>query len=85
MEVAAVTLSLSGNVIITAKEGCTADDLIKCRDLWMTDAFNGYTKDEKWAKVIAHGLPAYAFGEDMEALHEEITKYNNIQLTAPPR
>ena len=59
MEVAAVTLSRSGNVIITAKEGCTADNLIKYRDLWMTDAFSGYRRDEKWAKVIAHGVPAY--------------------------
>ena len=52
----------------------------------MTNAFNGYKKDEKWAKVIAHGVPAYAFGEDMDALHQEITKYNNdIQLAAHPR
>jgi hypothetical protein len=52
----------------------------------MTTAFNGYKKDEKWAKVIAHGVPAYAFGEDMDALHEEITKYNkDIKLAAPPR
>ena len=29
-------------------------------------------KDEKWARVIAHSVPAYAFGEDMEALHQEI-------------
>lgn len=67
------------------KDGCTAEDLIEFRDLWMTDAFKGYKKGEKWAKVITHGVPAYAFGEDMQTLHKEITKYNNIQLTAPPR
>ena len=53
---------------------------------WMSSAVKGYRKDEKLAKVIAHGVPAYAFGEDMKALHQEITNYNNnIQLTAPPR
>ena len=52
----------------------------------MSSAVKGYRKDERWAKVIAHGVPAYAFGEDMEALHHEITNYNNnIQLAAPPR
>ena len=52
----------------------------------MSSAVTGYRKDEKWAKVIAHGVPAYAFGEDMEARHQENTNYNNnIQLAAPPR
>ena len=52
----------------------------------MSSAVKGYRKDEKWAKVIAHCDPAYAFGEVMEALHKEITNYNNnIQLAAPPR
>ena len=52
----------------------------------MSSAIKGYRKDEKWAKVIAHGVPAYTFGEDMHALHQEITNYNNnIQLAAPPR
>ena len=43
--------------------------LIACRDKWMSSAVKGYRKDEKWAKVIAHGVPAYAFGENIEALH----------------
>ena len=43
------------------------------------------TERMRWAKVIAHGVPAYAFGEDMEALHQEITNYCNIPLAAPPR
>ena len=52
----------------------------------MSSAVKGYRKDEKWTKVIAHGVAAYAFGEDMEVLHQEITNYNNnIQLTIPPR
>ena len=52
----------------------------------MSSAVKGYRNDEKWAKVIAHGVPAYAFGEDMEALHQEITNYNNnIQLATPHR
>ena len=52
----------------------------------MSSAVKGYRKDMRWAKVLAHGVPAYAFGEDMEALHQEITNYNNnIQLAAPPR
>ena len=85
-EVAAMALSRSGNILVTAKDGCTADDLIACRNKWMSSAVKGYRKDEKWAKVIAHGVPAYAFGEDMEALHQQITNYNNhIQLAAPPR
>ena len=83
---AAFSLSRSGNIVVTAKEGCTADDLIGCKELWMTEAVMGFRKDEKWAKVIAHGVPAYAFGEDMDAMHEEITNYNdNIHLAAPPR
>ena len=69
IEVAAMALSRSGNIIVTAKDGSIADDLIACRDKWMSSAAKGYRKDEKWAKVIAHGVPAYAFGEDMEALH----------------
>ena len=32
IEVAAMTLLRSGNIIITAKDGCRADDLIACRD-----------------------------------------------------
>jgi hypothetical protein len=36
IELAAVTLSRSGNIILTAKDGCTAEDLIKCRDHWMS-------------------------------------------------
>ena len=32
VEVAAMALSRSGNIIVTAKDGCTADDLIACRD-----------------------------------------------------
>ena len=52
----------------------------------MSSAIQRYSKDEKWAKVIAHGIPAYAFGEDMLALQQEITNYNkNIQLVAPHR
>ena len=52
----------------------------------MSSTVKGYRKDEKWAKVIARSVSAYAFGEDMEALHQEITIYNNnIQLAAPPR
>ena len=75
-----------GDIIVTAKDGSTADHLIACRDKWMSSAVKGYRKDEKQAKVFAHGVPAYAFGEDMEALHQEITNYNNnIQLTAPSR
>ena len=86
IEVAAMALSRSSNIVVTAKDGCTADDLIACRDKWISSAVKGYRKDEMWAKVIAHGFPAYAFGEDMEALHQEITNYNkNIQLAAPPR
>ena len=83
---AAMALTRSGNIIVTAKDGRTADDLIACRDKWMSSAVKGYRKDEKWAKVIAHGVPTYAFEEDMEALYQEITNYNNnIQLAAPPR
>ena len=81
-----MALSRSGKIIVTTKDGCTADDLITCRDKWMSSAVKGYRKDEKWAKVISPGVPAYAFGEDMEALHQEITNYNNnIQLAAPPQ
>lgn len=84
--VAAVTLSRSGNIILTAKDGCTAEDLIKYRDHWMNNTFSGFRKDEKWTKVIAHGVPAYVFGEDMDALHQEITNFNeNTELAAPPR
>ena len=85
IEDAAIALSWSGNIIVTAKDRCTADDLIACRGKWMSSAIMGYRQDEKWVKVIAHGVPAYAFGEDMEALHQEITNYNdNIQLAATP-
>ena len=81
-----MALSKSGNIIVTAKDGCTADDLIACSDKWMSSAVKGYRKYEKWARVNAHGVPAYAFGEDMQALHQEITNYNNnIQLAAPPQ
>ena len=66
---AAMALSWSGNIVVTAKDGCTADDLIAYRDKWMSSSVKGYRKDEKWAKVIAPGVPAYAVGEDMEALH----------------
>ena len=31
-----MTLSRSGNIIVTAKDGCIADDLIACRDKWMS-------------------------------------------------
>ena len=30
IEVSAMALSRSGNIIVTAKDGCTADDLIEC-------------------------------------------------------
>ena len=86
IEVAAMALSQSGNIIITAKDRYTADDLIVCRDKWMFSVVKGYRKDAKQAKVIAHGVPAYVFGEDMEALQQEITHYsNNIQLATSPR
>ena len=85
IKVAAMAPSRSGNIIVTAKDGYTVDDLIACRDKWMSRAVNGYRKDEKWVKVISYSIPAYAFREDMEALHQEITNYNNnIQLAAPP-
>ena len=85
IEVAAMALLRSGNIVVTAKDGCTADDLIACRDKWMSSSVKGYRKDEKWAKVIAHGVAAYAFGEDTEALHQEITNdNNNIQLATSP-
>ena len=32
IEVAAMALSRCGNIIVTANDGCTADDLIACRD-----------------------------------------------------
>ena len=47
IEVAAMALSRSGNIIVTAKDGCTADDLIACRDKWMSSAVKGYKNDEK--------------------------------------
>ena len=86
IEVAAMALSWSGNIFVTAKDGCTADDLITCRDKSTSSAVKGYKKDVKWAKVFARGVPAYEFGEDMKALHQQITNYNNnIQLAATPR
>ena len=39
IEVGAMTLSGSGNIIVTAKDGCTADDLIACRDKWMSSYY----------------------------------------------
>ena len=64
-----MALSRSSNIIVTVKDGGKADDLITCRDKCMSSAVKGYRKDEKWAKVIAYGVPAYAFEEDMEVLH----------------
>ena len=51
----------------------------------MNNTFSGFRKDEKWAKVIVHGVPAYVFG-DMDARHQELTNFNeNTQLAATPR
>ena len=47
IEAAAMALSQSGNIIVTAKDGCTADDLIACRDKWISGAVKGDRKDEK--------------------------------------
>ena len=49
IEIAAMALSRSGNIIITVKDGYTADDLLVCGDKWMSSAVKGYRKDEKWA------------------------------------
>ena len=77
IEVGAMHLSWSGKIIVTAKDECTADDLIAYRDKRMSSVVKGYRKDKNWANVIAHGVPTYAFGQDMEVLHQEITNFNN--------
>ena len=51
IEVAAMALSRSGNMIVTTKDGCTVDDLLACRDMWMSSAVKGYRKAEKWAML----------------------------------
>ena len=48
IEVTAMALSRSSNIIVTAKDGCTADDLIACRDKWMSSAVEGYRKCKPW-------------------------------------
>jgi hypothetical protein len=65
--VATVAISQSGaSIVFTTSEG-TAEDLLKHQHVWSSlFDFTEIKKDEKWYKIVAHGIPT-AFSTSKKA------------------
>jgi hypothetical protein len=87
--VAMVHLSKAGNVVLTTGNECMASDLLSHRMVWeeLVHA-KSVKKDQKWAKIIAHGIPTDIFPdtkEGMEELRSEIELFNShVKLATAP-
>jgi hypothetical protein len=83
------TLSKGGKIVLTTGEECTAEDVIKHRSAWdHLFAARSIKRDQKWFKVIAHGIPTDAFPdteEGMQELKNEIEEFNSqVKLVTRP-
>jgi len=78
--VATVTMSQSkSNIVITTMPETTAEDLLKHQKIWQhVLEFTKVKKDEKWYKVVAHGISTAIFHTEngMQLLKEEVETFN---------
>jgi len=78
--VATVTMSQSkSNIVITTLSDTTAEDLLKHQKIWQHVLdFTKVKKDEKWYKVVAHGISTAIFNnpKGMQLAKEEIETFN---------
>ena len=77
---ATITLSQSAkSIVITTIQELNADELLKHQAIWkdLLPATQ-IKKDEKWFKVIAHGIPTATFNipEGMQLIQEELKTFN---------
>jgi hypothetical protein len=93
--VTSATYNSVGTLILTTREDCTNGDVLKHKDEIFKDlkkidsAIQAPKKDEKWAKVIVHGVPTGAVDDGaagMNDLKQEIEQMNpSIKLVTTPR
>jgi hypothetical protein len=93
--VTSATYNSVGTLILTTREDCTNGDVLKHKDEILKDlkkidgAIQAPKKDEKWAKVIVHGVPTGAVDDDaagMNGLKQEIEQMNpSVKLVTTPR
>ena len=86
--VATVAISQSGaSIVFTTSEG-TAEDLLKHQHVWsLLFDFTEIKKDEKWYKIVAHGIPTAFFNikEGMQLVKDEVETFNkDIKLAMLP-
>jgi len=86
--VATVAISQSeASIVFTTSEG-TAEDLLKHQHVWSSlFNFTEIKKDEKWYKIVAHGIPTVIFNikEDMQLVKDEVETFNkDIKLAMLP-
>lgn len=86
--VSTVAISQSGaSIVFTTSEG-TAEDLLKHQHVWNSlFDFTEIKKDEKWYKIVAHGIPTAIFNikEGMQLVKDEVEIFNkDIKLAILP-
>jgi hypothetical protein len=73
--------------VFTTSEG-TAEDLLKHQHVWsLLFDFTEIKKDEKWYKIVAHGIPTAFFNikEGMQLVKDEVETFNkDIKLAMLP-
>lgn len=77
--IAAVTLSLNSNIIITTNAPFTSQLLLEKKTIWSNlIKFERIQKDQEWHKVIIHKIPIKEFSgtRGMDLILEEIKTFN---------
>jgi len=89
-----VTYNSQGNMILTTKEGCVAEEILAYKfsvdqAIGTLDAeVTSIRKDTKWAKVIVHGISTVTYKDSQQGmadLKHEIETFNSLAtlVTAP--
>ena len=84
-----VEKTTKGNITLTTTKDFDSDFLIRHQDLWqsvITQPCDRVQKKEKWAQIVAHGVPRDSdLVGSQENLKAEIESFNDIKIRGLPR
>ena len=93
--VLSVTYNGQGNMILTTKEGCLAEEILAYEASinqaigTLDPEVTSIRKDTKWAKIIVHGISTVTYKDSQQGMvdlkHEIETFNNSATLVTAPR
>ena len=93
--VLSVTYNGQGNMILTTKEGCLAEEILAYKASinqaigTLDPEVTSIRKDTKWAKIIVHGISTVTYKDSQQGMvdlkHEIETFNNSATLVTAPR